>query len=314
MLTILKPGVQTTIQGKPRIGHRHLGIPWSGAADALSLALANHLCGNEPGASGLEITFGNASLTFGEETVFALAGADCEILLAGQQIEAHRTHWARPGDRLEIGPAKAGMRVYLAVAGGVAGTDFLDSPSTYLPAALGGLEGRALRADDQLTVLPALPPDQFRSTPPELRPDFSPPFILRTIPSAEFSSLTSSGRRELFAGPFTSARQIDRMGIRLEGKTIKLREGETQIESAGVHQGIVQCPGGGVPIILGPDAQTTGGYPRILSVTKSDLHLLGQITPGAEVQLFLRTPEEAVADDAGRTAILESWIGEESSL
>ena len=151
-ITVIKPGLQTTIQAGPRVGMRHLGVPASGAADALSLALGNRLVGNPLLAPAVEVTLAGVSLRFDNDVAFALTGAPASADLNGRELTFHTTLAAGAGDELHIGPAKAGARVYIAVAGGFVVDEILGSASTYLPAALGGHEGRALREGDRVAV------------------------------------------------------------------------------------------------------------------------------------------------------------------
>ena len=133
-LEILKPGPQTTIQSAPRSGQRHLGVPASGPADPLSMALANRLVGNDLMAAALEITLGGMSLRFDTRTAVALAGAQARATLAGDALPLHCTREASAGDELHIGPAELGARIYLAFAGGLRAPEILGSSSTSLPA------------------------------------------------------------------------------------------------------------------------------------------------------------------------------------
>ena len=309
MIEVVKAGIQTTIQSSPRTGLRHFGIPWAGAADGLSMALANRLCGNPWDAPVLEVTFGGVTFTFVEDCTFAVAGAMAPLLLDGRPVEAHRTHSAHRGQSLEIGVSKVGLRIYLAVAGGLAGQDLFGSVSTFIPASFGGYEGRPLQDGDQLELLTPGPTGAGLQTPSELIPHYHDTHVLRVCPSAEFSALTHESRKQLFERPFFAARQLDRMGIRLEGNPLQLRHGDEQVPSAAVHPGVIQCPAGGTPILLGADAQTTGGYPRILSVIGADLHRLGQIRPGDRVQLFYCSAGDAAVQARGVLAYYDNWIG-----
>lgn len=307
-LRVLEAGPQTTVQGEPRTGQRHLGIPASGPADGLSMALANHLVSNAFDAAALEITIGGFSAVFDVDTAIALTGAEAAATLDGEALASHTTIFVRGGQKLDIGHAALGMRIYLAVAGGIRVPEAFGSTSTYMPAAFGGHEGRALVSGDRLRVAAPTDLPQFRETPLEVRPRIDKTSVLRVVPSVEFDQLTSVARRSLFSDAFTSATQIDRMGVRLENNRLEIRPGTGSMTSSAVFPGTVQCPEGGEPVILGVDSQTTGGYPRIVSVIGADLHHLGQIRPRQSVRFFLRTPSEAIADDAGRQRLLGTWL------
>ncbi|MBT8099621.1 MAG: biotin-dependent carboxyltransferase family protein, partial [Gammaproteobacteria bacterium] len=151
-ISVLKPGLQTTIQAAPRIGMRHLGVPRSGAADCLSHALANRLLGNDLFAPVLEAALVGPSLRINLNTSFALTGAHANATLNGESVDFHRALHARAGDELNIGPVGIGSRVYIAFAGSLFGDDILGSMSTYLPAGFGGYRGRPLAEGDVLQI------------------------------------------------------------------------------------------------------------------------------------------------------------------
>ena len=304
---ILKPGLQTTLQGRPRLGYRHMGMPYSGPADGLSAALANHLVGNAPGDTVLEITYGGLALTFDEPAWFALTGAPAAASLNGAPIQHHQTQHAPAGSSLQIDMAPHGTRLYLAIAGGWIGETVLGSPSTYLPAGLGGHHGRALNAGDTLAIPPQPSTLPILTTPPDLRPHITESCLLRAYPSAEFTHLRAASQAALFDQAFHAGAQIDRMGTTLEGPPLVITT-DGKMKSAAVFPGTVQCPKNGQPIILLPDAQTTGGYPRIAHIARCDQHLLGQIRPGSKVQLLRRSAEAALKDYDEKSALIGKWL------
>ena len=313
-LRITRAGLQTTVQAAPRQGRRGQGMPTSGPADALSMALANRLLDNPPWAPSLEITLGVVTLVFYQPTQIALTGAVCDFTINNQPREFPRSLQVQPKDKITLGAPRSGMRTYLAVSGGFHVAETLGSASTYLPAGLGGIEGRALQDGDELAFTPrhnALVPCE---TPPDIRRDPGADVILRVVPSVEFKALSSRSRKTVFTNAFTAARQIDRMGIRMKGPPLDMWPGSGQLASSAVFPGTIQCPEGGEPIILGPDAQTTGGYPRILSVIAADRHLIGQVRPGSTIQLIYQTLEQAEKTNRQRAAHLATWLPQEALL
>ena len=118
-ITVLKPGLQSTVQSRPRYGLRHQGVPGGGAADPLSLALANRLVGNAWDAPAIEASLLGPSLRFDADCAFALSGAETEAMLDQRTVEWHETVFARAGDELHIGSAQTGARSYIAFAGGL---------------------------------------------------------------------------------------------------------------------------------------------------------------------------------------------------
>lgn len=304
-LEILRPGLQTTIQSAPRTGTRHLGIPASGAADPLSMALANRLVNNESPAPALEVALTGLSLRFHDEAHFAVTGAHSNVTLAGRAKGLHQTLRARAGDELHISPAIHGARVYIAFAGGLVADHVLGSESTYVPAGLGGHEGRALVKGDRLRINAAGQAVETLETPEEFRPRLAASFAIRACDAAETGLLTS--RKRLFDTNFSVAARCDRMGMMLGGQRLSV-ESDGRMPSAAVFPGTVQCPEDGKPIILSVDAQTTGGYPRVAQVTRADRHLLGQLRPGDRVRLLWREEGSAIDELRAKLVYWRAWL------
>jgi allophanate hydrolase len=214
---VVKPGLQTTVQAGPRTGMRHLGVPASGAADPLSLALANKLVGNPWLAPALETTLTGVSLAFDEDAFVAISGAKAKAWLNGERVKLHRTVAVAAGDEIEIGSAKAGARNYLAISGGIDVPEVLGSASTYLAAGFGGHEGRALREGDHLSFHRDGSAPEMTRTPKEFRPPAATSLALRACHGAEIDLLDEHGRFDLFDTNFTVANRADRMGLQFEG-------------------------------------------------------------------------------------------------
>jgi len=305
--TVIKPGLQTTIQSRPRTGVRHLGVPSSGAADPLSLALANRLVGNAWDAPALEATLLGPTLEFEKSCAVALAGGQAECTLNGQRINAHETIAVKAGDRLSIGATAAGARVYIAFAGGLSADVMLGSASTYLTGAFGGFGGRALEAGDR--------PHFFQefaepcSTPQQFRMPMTSSWALRCCQSFEAGMLSNAGRQALFDTNWKVGRRADRIGLQLEGPALEILS-EGRMPSAGLFPGTVQCTESGSPFVLSIDAGTVGGYPRVAQVARCDRHLLGQLRPGDHVRLLPRNAEQADADLGAKLDYWRAWIGD----
>ena len=304
-ITVIKPGLQSTIQSRPRVGFRHQGVPAGGAADPLSLALANRLLGNVWDAPALEVTLLGPTLRFESECAFAITGAVGVVTLNGDEIRMHQSWVASAGDELAIGAAEVGARMYFAVSGGFAADNILGSSSTNLQAGFGGLQGRVLLTGDVLqcdsvVVGSARTPDEFRL------PMFSS-WAMRTCAASETHLLGKDSRDHLFNTNWVVARRADRMGVRLEGSKLTVSS-DGRMPSAGVIPGTIQCPEYGSPYVLSIDAGTVGGYPRIAQVARVDRHLLGQLRPGDHVRLLQREPDDAVAELRGKLAYWREWL------
>jgi len=312
-ILILKPGLQTTVQAGPRTGQRHLGVPASGAADPLSLALANRLVGNALFAPALETTLTGVSVRVERDGFAAVTGARAKAWLNGERVKRHRTLSVAGGDELEIGPAKAGARNYLAFAGGVAVDEVLGSASTYLPAGFGGFRGRALRAGDVLAVAPVDAAPERLKTPRDFRPPTGSSWALRACYGAEVDLLNKESRFDLFDTNFSIGRRADRMGLQLEGARFEVKSGG-RLASAPVFPGTIQCPEDGRPFLLSIDAQTIGGYPRVAQVARADRHLIGQLRPGDHVRLLWRDIDSAREELLAKHAYWREWLPGISSV
>ena len=307
MLRILKPGLQSTLQGAPRLGWRHQGIPYAGPADCVSLALANRLVENTPDQTGIEITFGGFEAECVETCTIAITGACAEIFISGRLARTHKTLQLKAGETLTIRPHRIGARTYIAIHSGFQSDPAFGSTSTYLPAHFGGLQGRALAAGDLVHPVARDILNEVHETPDPLRPVFTHHFALRACPARETDLLDTVSRDRLFGERFIAGQQATRMGLSLTGQTLSLNS-DGMMKSAPVFPGTIQCPPSGVPVVLLCDAQTTGGYPRIAAIARCDRHLLGQVRPGDSLILLERTPEAAARDHAEKLALLNTWL------
>ena len=308
-IRVLKAGLQTTLQGAPFRGYRHLGMPAAGAADGLSLALANILAGKSAGDIAIEITLTEAQFEIGEQCRIGVVGAAEYVRINGQDHPQHQTLNLGAGDRLEIGPSHTGCRTYLAISADIRTQSLLGGGSTYLPAGLGGWDGRALADGDIIPFLSNRPaPNPDRTTPPALRPHFSDDHVLRVTPGPEAGEAEADILRELCAAPYAVGARASRMGMVLEGAPLGESDA-ANMPSAAVFPGTIQLPPSGQPYLLGPDAQTTGGYPRIAQIIRADRHLIGQLAPGSRIQLVQTTPERATEIYREKLSLLDSWLG-----
>lgn len=308
MLRVIRPGLQSTLQGAPRFGTRQYGIPYSGPADSVSMALANRLVGNCHNTTCLEVTYGDFSASVDRNCALAITGAIGQISVSGRPVPEHTTLHIQKDDVLDLSPSNRGARAYIAIRSGFAAKQEFGATSTYLPAGFGGLEGRALQRGDLLHPSGAPEFTETLQTPLSVRQSFTGRFALRACPSAETELLDAKSLHSLFNATFLAGRQGTRMGVSMTGHRLSLNS-DGLMKSAPVFPGTIQCPPSGTPIALLCDAQTTGGYPRIASVARCDRHLLGQIRPGDEIRLLHRTPNAAAQDLADKQSLLETWLG-----
>ncbi len=295
-ITVIRPGLLTSVQDLGRFGMQHFGVPVSGAMDGDALRVANRLVGNADNAAALEVTLVGPELEFHDDTLIALTGGDLEATIEGKPVPMHRPVWVARGRRLCFGRCITGCRAYLAFAGGIDVAPVLGSRSTYVRAALGGLNGRALAAGDRINMFAtdAALCSRLRDLPAFLRDGFAAPRWsvqmrferlwlqpqrIRFVAGRHWESLEAGVRSAFTSGNFRVSASSDRMGYRLEG--VRLDSGERgDIASEAVAFGTVQLPPDGNPIVLMADRQTIGGYPRLGEVAGVDLPLLAQLKPG----------------------------------
>jgi len=282
-----------------------MGVPANGAADPVSLALANKLVGNAWDAAALEATLLGPTLRFDHDCAFALAGARAVVTLNGKEQVPHETLFAKSGDELAVGAAQVGARVYIAIAGGLIADEVLGSHSTNLQAGFGGHKGRALQVGDTLAVQ-SCDVEPLR-TPDEFRLPMSSSWAVHACVAGETQLLDEVGLKNLFDTNWTVDRRADRMGLRLNGPALKVSS-DGRMPSAGVIPGTIQCPEDGAPYVLAVDAGTVGGYPRVAQVARADRHVLGQLRPGDHLRLLQRDADDAVAVLRAKLAYWQEWL------
>jgi biotin-dependent carboxylase-like uncharacterized protein len=292
-LHVIAPGMLTTVQDHGRWGWQARGVPVAGAMDPWSHRVANALVGNEATAATLESTLVGPAVEFDDERVVAVTGAECELTLDDRTVAMNTPFVAPAGSRLRCGRCLRGARSYLAVDGGIATPLTLGSRSTHLMTAMGGFEGRALKAGDRLLLgvgrRGRMPP--HRPT-PRLPSAFSA--IVRVLPGPQRESFTPDALDILQSAPYAITGQSDRMGFRLDGPRLAHTRGADIISDA-TPLGAIQVPASGQPILLMADRQTTGGYPKIATVITADIGLVGQLAPADSVSFLVCSRHEAMA-------------------
>jgi len=291
-ITVLRPGLLSTFQDRGRHGYQHLGVPVGGAMDQRAHELANLIAGNDEDTATLEITLMGPVLRFDEPACIALTGADLSPTVNDGPIPMGRPVVLRAGDVLAFGARRSGVRCYLAWHGGIALPKVLGSQSTHLRGALGGFHGRALQKGDVLAPNRILKADACDALAGELKAlaIYLPSTLanntrprLRLMRGPHTDLFTDEAMHSLLAADFLIANESDRMGFRLQGPILALRE-ERQLLSEGATFGSIQVPADGQPIVLMADRQSIGGYPKIAHVATVDLPQLAQCMPGDTVR------------------------------
>lgn len=313
-LRVINPGMLTTVQDLGRPGFASMGVPAGGAADSLSLRIANRLVGNADNAAGLEMTMLGGSFEFANDALIAITGGEARV-----EIESKSgAIWIAPmctciqvqsGDNVRVGPIVRGVRTYLSIAGGIDVPQVLGSASTLLSAKFGGLQGRALQAGDQISWRDATahttPSSQatialqarlstIRAS--ELNSHLLSRSVLRAMDGPHLDEFNAASREAFWNGAFRVSSRSDRVGVRLEHVDSKIANAKSggRMPSMGMMCGAVQVPPGGEPIILMADHPTTGGYPVIACVASVDLPRLGQLRPGETIRFARVTREDAL--------------------
>ncbi|HLG58505.1 MAG TPA: 5-oxoprolinase subunit PxpB [Vicinamibacterales bacterium] len=292
-VTVLRPGLFSTIQDAGRWGHQASGVPVSGALDRVSHRVANALVGNDATAATLEVTLVGPEIRMEADALVAFAGADIDLRVDGASIPINRAVSCRSGSVLRFGERRSGARAYLAFDGGVAADPVLGSRATSVLCALGPLGGRALAAGDRLPLGPATTGGPSRVIDlPHVRSAGGA--RLRVLPGPQDDGFPAEAFARLQGTRFTVTPQSDRMGYRLSGGRIPRIEGREMISDA-TFTGAVQVPPSGEPILLMADRQTTGGYPQIATVITADLPMAGQLAPGDWIEFQVCSRPEALS-------------------
>ena len=282
-LKVLTSGGYTTVQDAGRFQFQHMGVPVSGALDAFSFSIANLLVGNPENTAALELTVMGVSLEIRKEMDMALTGAEMGISINDTPVPSWQSHRVRPGDRIVMGQVQSGCRAYLAFGGGIHVPEVMGSCSTYAGGRIGGFHGRPLQTGDILAVRDAPLATKQRTLPPNAVPAYPSRVVVRAVPGPQ-DHYFDTGLSVLFRSEYMVTPKADRMGYRLQGDAISIKDGMPgSITSEPAMPGSIQIPPDGQPIILLVE-QTVGGYAKIATIISSDLPAIAQTTPGDTIQ------------------------------
>ena len=311
-VTVLQPGLLTTVQDAGRWGHQDLGVSVAGPMDYVAHRLANALVGNGQQAATLEVTWLGPELRIEQETRFAVTGADLHVTLDGADVPLGVPLRCCTGSVLCFGERRAGARAYVAFDGGVAVPRVLGSRATHLPSGFGGIGGRQLTAGDRVPL--GDPPSDVAShlVDPEVAHSGAGAAgatgetaaqqvrsaggaRLRVLPGPQLAESGPTALEALQRTRYTVSPQSNRMGYRLAGDVHMPGVSRGDMVSESTFVGGVQLPPSGEPILLMADRQTSGGYPQIAVVITADLPLAGQLGPGDWIEFEACSRPEAIA-------------------
>ncbi|MGQ9565249.1 MAG: biotin-dependent carboxyltransferase family protein [Candidatus Bathyarchaeales archaeon] len=297
VLRVIKPGFFTTVQDLGRHGFLRFGVPVSGAMDKYAFTCANVLVGNQANCACLEVTLIGPELEALNDAQIAVAGADFLVTVNRASVPLWRTLNIKKGDKIAfVGSARKGCRAYLAVRGGIDVPVVLGSRSTYVRGGYGGIEGRVLKRGDLIHAFESHTHLETKIiAPSNLIPSYEKEFTVNVVLGPQEDMFTNMGIETFFSSTYTVTIESDRMGYRLDGATIE-RKVTSELVTDPLIPGAVQVLGNGKPAVLMADAQTSGGYPKIATVTSAGVSRLAQARPGDLVRFVKVSLTQARAE------------------
>ena len=308
-IKIIKPGLLSALVDEGRSGFRSLGIGPGGAMDHFAMTVSNYLIGNPARSATIEMNFPAPEFLFLEDHLIGVTGKGLRIYLNDEVISPWKPYMVKKGSTMKFEKTEKGSRAYLSVHGGWRGQEWLGSFSTSLGVRAGGYDGRALQKED---ILEAIDKNEevnhtksllWGISTNELDKVYLPSDPIRITASIETHLLSPESKEKLLSSPFRVSPQSNRMGYRLNGDKLSLNQ-TIEMVSSPVDFGTIQLLPDGNLIILMADHQTTGGYPRIASVIKSDLPTLAQMNPNDSIKFRLISLNEAESEWQAREKLL----------
>lgn len=323
-IDVLDGGTQSTVQDYPgRLGHWDVGVPPSGPMDSLAFRLANRLVGNPPSSAGLELTLSGPTLRFNTSAVIALTGAEMTATLDDKPMVYWRALRVKPGSVLRLGAIRnGGMRAYLAVRYGLDVPDYLGSKSTFTLGQFGGHAGRALRAGDVLRINPGpvfgeVEDPFLRKLPAPLVPAYSREWDISVLygPHGAPDFFQPDDIADLFTATYEVHFNSARTGVRLIGpkpRWARTDGGEAGLHPSNIHDnayavGTIDFTGD-MPILLGPDGPSLGGFVCPATIIAADLWKIGQLKPGDKVRFRPVTAATAREREVSQEAEIETLL------
>jgi urea carboxylase len=318
---VITPGTFSIVVEHPgRVGYWNVGIPPSGPMDPLALRLANRVVGNLDSAAGLELTMSGPTLRFQADAVIALAGAPMAASLDDVALPFFQPISVKAGQTLAIAAAtEAGARAYLAVRGGLDVPAYLGSRTTFTLGGFGGHGGRVLRRGDVLHFGGSAAPDEPRALEPLLVPSIGRSWQLGVLygPHGAPDFFKPSDIDMLMSTEWEVHYNSNRTGVRLVGPKPEWARpdgGEAGLHPSNIHDvayaiGAIDFTGD-MPILLGPDGPSLGGFVCPGVVATAELWKLGQLRPGDRVRLVPLSESQAAALEAAQSRLIEARTGE----
>lgn len=273
MLKILQAGLHTSIQDIGRFGYRNIGVPTSGTMDIISANLANALLNNKKNDAVLEITMLGPKLAFTIPTILSITGAEMSVKLNNITIANYKKYSIKKGDILSFGELKKGLRCYLAVKGGFKTAKVLNSRSFYE----GITSKKSFKKNDIVLYNRYMDSENNSNSVIKSSTLFFETKVIEVYKGPDFNLFTLEEQQKILSNKHTVSNLFDRMGYRMKEIVVKHHK---SILTSPVLPGTVQLTPSGQLIVLMKDAQTTGGYPRVLQLTEKSIAILAQKKEG----------------------------------
>jgi len=290
---VLRPGINSTFQDEGRFGLQHFGVPPGGCMDHKSFLLSNILVGNSKNQGVIEFAYqgpllklikGNTKIAITGNTHFKIINSNKNVL----EGACNRSYDLKEGDQVDILATKNSAYGYLSVEGGFKIESFCNSVSTLVKAQIGPNGGKKINIDDQIIINKAnKQKNNYKAT-----ISFDSANTIRVLKGSQYNYFSDESKKNFFSQSYKITNLTDRMGMRLQGPTLK-NIINTNIRSEGITKGAIQVPADGQPIILLTDHPTIGGYPKIANVISADYDLLVQKIPGTSISFKCIDLEEA---------------------
>ena len=324
-LDVLDGGVMTTIQDYPgRVGYWAVGVPPSGPMDHLAFRFANKLVGNDEGIAGLEITLIGPKLKFNTDAIVAITGAAIEATLDGASMAMWQSHIVKAGSTLKLGSINnKGCRAYLAVKGGFDVPDYLGSKSTFTLGQFGGHGGRVLRVGDVLHLTKQAESDYIsRFLLLDLQPSYTNYWEIGVLygPHGEPDFFTVDDIEMFFTTDWEVHYNSNTTGIRLIGpkpQWARQDGGEAGLHPSNIHDNAYAIGAidftGDMPVILGPDGPSLGGFVCPATIVQAELWKIGQLKAGDRIRFKRLTQAEANAIEVDQNYLVANLIADGAS-
>lgn len=319
-INVIDAGTMTTVQDYPgRLGYWDVGVPPSGPMDALAFRFGNRLLGNGVDASGLECTLTGPTLEFHAATTIAITGANMQPRINGLPVDMWTPLSVAAGDRLEMGSIEGpGARAFVLAGGGFDTPLYLNSVSTFTLGRFGGHGGRALRTGDMIPLKQPGPASTLAPLPGSLVPQYTSAWSIGVMygPHGAPDFFTDADIEALFATSWKVHYNSSRTGVRLIGpkpRWARQDGGEAGLHPSNIHDnayaiGTIDYTGD-MPVILGPDGPSLGGFVCPATIVSAELWKIGQLKPGDTIRFVCLTAAQAAEMESALEVAIDSLAG-----